>query len=681
MNRLKLVCIVNLILLILSFSPSSQAGEEKAGTSAASFLKIGVGARASGMGEAYCAVADDPTAIYWNPAGLGLIKSNQLTYVHNLWFKDTTTGFLGLTHPFKNFNLGVGIDYLTMGKETKTTEDYPRGRGEEFGVEDDTAIYFSLSKRMKENLSLGMSIKYINQKVADESASACGADLGLLYRLPKLNLGLVIQNLGPDMKFAKKKFSLPFNVKMGLSYEGIKNTTLALDINLPRDDKVSYHLGGEYWIRDILALRAGYNSHILGNKLGEFNLGEGLSAGFGVKIKTLQVPLQLDFSYVPYGDLGNTYRVSLLSRLGDQKAEGRRQGAEEKVEVKDEGDYTRDKTGLHASWPEVPKAREYQYALGTSPGGMDILEWTSAGKETKIDATGLTLADGQTYYINVRAKKRKLLIFPYWQALGSSDGIIVDSTPPSEPIVTDDGAYTITSEKLHFAWSSTDQVSGVKEYLYALGTSPRSADILGWRSAGPKKELALTDPLNNGKTCYLSVRAIDNADNESIIGSSDGIMVDATPPTTPVVTDDGDMTTDTTFLHVSWSSTDDESGIIEYQYAIGTTPKGMEVIGWTSSGDTEVEMTGLNLQTGQTYYISVQARNKAGLWSEAGSSDGIVVVEAGIPEIGEEEEIVVSDTAPAPSPEVHEEEIIEPEITPFQAIEKPKADILPYILK
>ena len=101
---------------------------------------------------------------------------------------------------------------------------------------------------------------------------------------------------------------------------------------------------------------------------------------------------------------------------------------------------------------------------------------------------------------------------------------------------------------------------------------------------------------------------------------------DTTPPTTPVVTDDGEYTSSTAWLHAIWSSSDSESGIAEYQYAISTSPGGTDVVDWTSAGTaTEVTHSGLNLIIGGTYYFSVKAKNGKGLWSEIGTSDGITV--------------------------------------------------------
>jgi hypothetical protein len=140
-----------------------------------------------------------------------------------------------------------------------------------------------------------------------------------------------------------------------------------------------------------------------------------------------------------------------------------------------------------------------------------------------------------------------------------------------------------------------------------------------------------------GKTYYARIRAKNKAGLWSEYSrSSDGIMIDITPPSTPVVIDEGKETTESTTLSATFSSSDDESGIIEYQYAIGTSPNLRDILDWTSSQDkTQIEATELLLESGEIYYISVKARNGAGLWSEVGTSDGIAIAET--PVIIEEE--------------------------------------------
>lgn len=103
-------------------------------------------------------------------------------------------------------------------------------------------------------------------------------------------------------------------------------------------------------------------------------------------------------------------------------------------------------------------------------------------------------------------------------------------------------------------------------------------------------------------------------------------LPDVTPPTTPIVREEGEFIVTSTQLTAFWSSEDKESGIAEYQYAIGTLPGATDVVNWKSAGiNTSVTETNLSLQNGKTYYFAIKARNGAGLWSEVGYSDGIIV--------------------------------------------------------
>jgi parallel beta-helix repeat protein len=103
-------------------------------------------------------------------------------------------------------------------------------------------------------------------------------------------------------------------------------------------------------------------------------------------------------------------------------------------------------------------------------------------------------------------------------------------------------------------------------------------------------------------------------------------VTDTTPPTTPLVTVEGGPFAGTTQLHASWNSSDPESGIVEYQYAIGTSAGGTDVVGWTSMGTaSEVTESVIGLSVGTTYYFAVKAKNGQGLWSEVGTSNGITV--------------------------------------------------------
>ena len=112
------------------------------------------------------------------------------------------------------------------------------------------------------------------------------------------------------------------------------------------------------------------------------------------------------------------------------------------------------------------------------------------------------------------------------------------------------------------------------------------------------------------------------------------ILLDTTPPTAPLVTDDGATTNYISTLHAVWTAQDPQTGISEYQYAIGTSSGGTDVVNWTSCGaQAEITKTGLSLVTGRTYYFSVKAKNSVGLWGGIGTTDGITLAQSA-PSIG-----------------------------------------------
>jgi hypothetical protein len=101
-----------------------------------------------------------------------------------------------------------------------------------------------------------------------------------------------------------------------------------------------------------------------------------------------------------------------------------------------------------------------------------------------------------------------------------------------------------------------------------------------------------------------------------------GGVGDTTAPGVPSVTACAGATSDN--LSASWTASDPDSQITLYQYAIGTTPGGSEVINWTFTDQTGFDLSGLTLTQGQLYYISVKARNAGGLWSEAAMPEGVL---------------------------------------------------------
>lgn len=133
--------------------------------------------------------------------------------------------------------------------------------------------------------------------------------------------------------------------------------------------------------------------------------------------------------------------------------------------------------------------------------------------------------------------------------------------------------------------------------------------------------------VDNGIKYYYVMTVVNTDPYESDYSDEvEATPMDITPPTQPVVVDDGEFTSDRTQLHATWTSSDLESPIEEFQYAIGTSEGGTDVVGWTPIGTAmEVTHTGLNLADNITYYLAVKAKNDSNLWSEVGVSNGITV--------------------------------------------------------
>ncbi len=204
-----------------------------------------------------------------------------------------------------------------------------------------------------------------------------------------------------------------------------------------------------------------------------------------------------------------------------------------------------------------------------------------------------------------------------------------DTTPPTTPVVTDGGAYTSSTITLSASWTSSDPESGIAGYSYKITQDSIAGTIIrNWTSTGTTPSVTATGlTLAQGKTYYFTVVAENPFKKLSGTGYSNGIKVDTTPPTTPVVTDGGTYTTSRTTLAASWTSSDPESGIKNYSYKITQDSiTGTVIKNWTSTGITpSVTATGLTLQPGKKYYFTVIAENPVKKLSAQGYSNGIIV--------------------------------------------------------
>ncbi|MEW6096279.1 MAG: PorV/PorQ family protein [bacterium] len=286
----------------------------------AAFLKMDVGAKAAAMGGAYTALVDDVTSIYWNPAGLARLNRTELNFMHNEWFSGINYEFLAAAYPIENLTFATSLTYLYMdeiNEVLRDTEGKGNGRywetGKVFSAED-VALSIAFAQALEENLFMGANFKYIHESIEEESASGFAMDLGVLFKPSnRLGFGFVICNLGPNMKFINDEFSLPLTYRAGVGYEIGRNFSFSLDIKKTKDEKLDFCAGMESWFGNWLALRFS-GATKTDDKLGKFRgLPTGMRAGCGLNLSN---SLTLDYAYVPYGDLGDTHRISISMKFG-----------------------------------------------------------------------------------------------------------------------------------------------------------------------------------------------------------------------------------------------------------------------------------------------------------------------------------------------------------------------------
>lgn len=302
------------VLVLLSLPLSSEAAQvfEKVGTLGGQSLKIGVGARAAGMGEAYVAIADDATAVYWNPAGIARLSGQSISINHTAWPANVLFDQAAYVFSIKWIPgmLGVNVRALTMSRDIVRTTYLPEGNGETFDA-GEWAYGVTYARALTDKFSAGFSINYVQTGLADVKGTSTTFDFGTLYDVGVLGakIGMAIQNVGSDMTFIDEKVKMPVFFRVGGSFDvfqmGENRLITAAEFTHPPDNSEKLNLGAEYSFHDYLFLRGGYKMN--------YDT-EGLTAGFGVKFPLTLVKssvARLDYAYQDMNFLSAAHRVSL----------------------------------------------------------------------------------------------------------------------------------------------------------------------------------------------------------------------------------------------------------------------------------------------------------------------------------------------------------------------------------
>jgi opacity protein-like surface antigen len=337
-NRIIAIIILLTVWIIPSFGQGTVTEVSKRGTSAAAFLSIGQGTRAIGMGSAFVAVANDPSALYWNPAGITKVNGVGFIVDHTTWIADIDFNYLGLTYNLGNLGvLGVSFTTSNIGDMKVTTIEKPEGTGETFTATD-AAFGIAWAIQLTENFSIGFNPKFVYQNIWKTSTSAIAIDMGVQYVTPfdGMILGMSISNFGTKMQLQGNStlvlydpdpnstgnngsipaylqtdsWELPLIFRVGVAYDPIKidqhRLTIALDALHVSDNNESVNLGGEYTFNDLFSIRGGYKSLFLETSEESFSLGAGIK-----QLLLGNVAIQFDYAYQDFGRLNNIQKFSV----------------------------------------------------------------------------------------------------------------------------------------------------------------------------------------------------------------------------------------------------------------------------------------------------------------------------------------------------------------------------------
>lgn len=319
-------------LLLISFVYGQSGIEpheiERAGQSGWQFLKINGDARQAAMGSALTAIGKgDANSVFGNPAALAQVNNMDVVFNRANWIADIGYNSISIA---KNFNsIGffalhlANVDYGSIPETINSvivgedrTEAIVTGRTY---TASDIAIGLSYARRITEQLSVGGSVRWIRETIAEVSMDNWAVDIGTLFYtgFRSLRLGLAARNFGPDSHFfgfSEEYQSEPVDVKMPLDFRfGIAMDfldtqdsphilTLALEATHPNDESEKLHFGTEYTFNNILSIRGGY----------KFNYDEeSFTFGFGINYPISDYEIKVHYAYVDFGDLKNVHMFTL----------------------------------------------------------------------------------------------------------------------------------------------------------------------------------------------------------------------------------------------------------------------------------------------------------------------------------------------------------------------------------
>lgn len=321
LRPIPLLILATCLAVCLGLFAAPAHAQTKTGTAAAEFLNIPVGARATAMGGAFSATANDGTAIYWNPAGLTSVDGRRLTVEHAAWLVGIDFNFAAFTLPTSFGTVGIGLTSFVTDEMEETTVDSQDGTGRTFTA-GSYAVSLAYARDLTDRFTMAGTVKFVNERIDDVSATGVALDLGTMFVTPfeGIRLGASISNFGTKMQIGGPRvsididegqegnndsvtgtidtdgFDMPLTMRVGLATEVYQRAgtrvTLAVDALSPNASGQHLNLGAEVGVLgDLVMLRGGYQELFLDGSPRSFTLGGGLRYRFGA------LNLAADYAY------------------------------------------------------------------------------------------------------------------------------------------------------------------------------------------------------------------------------------------------------------------------------------------------------------------------------------------------------------------------------------------------